>query len=64
MRVKDATGKVVGDPAQKNWPFMFPDKGVKTGTFKGQGDNPQDVIEFEIDVQDMMKIKAQDGQEP
>ena len=60
MRVKDATGKVVGDPAQKNWPFMFPDKGVKTGTFKGQGDNPQDVIEFEIDVQDMMKIKAQD----
>jgi hypothetical protein len=49
-RVKDVTGKPVED--QK---FVL---GPKDGKFKGAGDHPQDVVEFEIDVQDLKKIKA------
>ncbi len=52
-RIKDGTGQpVVGEPTHK-----LP---VMKGQFKGAGDNPQDLVPFEIDVQDLKKIKAGD----
>jgi hypothetical protein len=51
-RVKDVTGKPVEEKA-----YLL---GPKEGKFKGAGDHPQDVVEFEIDVADLKKIKAAD----
>jgi hypothetical protein len=51
-RVKDVTGKPVEEKTYQLEP--------KQGKFKGAGDHPQDLVEFEIDVQDLKKIKAQD----
>lgn len=49
-RVKDVTGKPVEEQGFK--------LGPKEGKFQGVGDHPQDVVTFEIDVQDLKKIKA------
>ena len=51
-RVKDVTGKVVEEKT-----FVL---GPKEGKFKGAGDHPQDVVEFEIDVADLKKIAVKD----
>lgn len=50
VRVKDVTGRPVDE-----MPFAIE---PKQGKFKGAGDHPQDLVEFEIDVQDLKKIKA------
>lgn len=53
QRVKDALGQaVVGE--QK---FTLP---PRKGKFKGAGDHPQDLIEFEIDLPDLKGVKAMD----
>ncbi len=51
-RVKDVTGKPVDEE-----PFHLE---PKKGTFKGQGDHPQGIVEFEIDVQELKKILAKE----
>ncbi|MCI0378879.1 MAG: VWA domain-containing protein [Gemmataceae bacterium] len=52
QRVEDAAGKPVVDNK-----YVL---GPKTGKFQGGGDNPNDTVEFEIDVQDLKKMKADD----
>ena len=52
-RVKDVTGK----PLDVKEVFEL---GPRQGKFKGAGDHPQDLVEFEVDVQELKKIKAQD----
>jgi hypothetical protein len=50
-RVKDGAG----EPLKGEKTFTL---GPKTGKFKGAGDNPQDTVEFEIDVQELKNIKV------
>ncbi|MBM4069996.1 MAG: hypothetical protein FJ271_13745 [Planctomycetes bacterium] len=51
QRVKDKDGKATaGEPKY----LLDP----KRGKFKGGGDNPHDVVEFDIDIQDIKKVKA------
>lgn len=52
QRVKDVTGRPVDEKG-----FELP---AAEGIFKGPGDQQQGFVEFEIDVQDLKKIKAQD----
>lgn len=54
MRVKDVTGKPLKDEK-----FTLQTK----GKFKGAGDHPQDLIQFEIDLQKIKKILAKDDKE-
>ncbi|MSU76991.1 MAG: hypothetical protein EXS16_02735 [Gemmataceae bacterium] len=54
-RVKDVTGKPVEEE-----PFNLE---PRKGTFKGQGDHPQGIVEFEIDVQELKKIVAKDDKD-
>jgi hypothetical protein len=49
--ITDDTGKVIG----RDTKF---DLGPKQGKFKGAGDHPTGTVEFEIDVQDLKKIRA------
>lgn len=49
-RVKDVTGRPVQEKT-----FVLP---IKEGKFQGAGDHPQDVVEFEIDVQELKKLKV------
>jgi hypothetical protein len=51
-RVKDVTGRPVQEA-----PHIL---GPKPGKFKGAGDHPQGDVAFEIDVQDLKKIRAAD----
>ena len=46
-----------GQPVQGEKTYNL---GPKTGKFKGAGDNPQDTVEFEIDVQELKQLQAQD----
>jgi len=50
VRVKDVTGRPVDEKTFELEP--------KQGKFKGAGDHPQDVVEFEIDVEDLKKVKS------
>jgi hypothetical protein len=52
--IVDDTGKEIGRDV------TFP-LGPKAGKFKGGGDHPTGTVEFEIDVQDLKKIKASDA---
>jgi hypothetical protein len=55
-RVKDALGQPVnGEPTYKFKP--------QEGKFQGAGDYPQDTVEFEIDIQDLKKLKAADDKD-
>jgi len=55
-RVKDALGQpAVGEKTYK--------LGPKRGKFQGAGDYPQDVVEFEIDVQELKEKKSADDSE-
>src|SRR6185295_14283505 len=55
-RVKDALGQpAIGEKTYK--------LGPKRGKFQGAGDYPQDVIEFEIDVQELKEKKSADDSE-
>jgi hypothetical protein len=51
--ITDETGKVLGRDTKY-------DLGPKQGKFKGGGDHPTGTVEFEIDVQDLKKIRAND----
>ncbi len=52
QRIKDKDGKAVaGEPK-----FLI---GPKKGKFKGGGDNPNDTVEFDIDLQEFKKIKSE-----
>jgi hypothetical protein len=51
--VEDDAGK----PVKRDQTYIL---GPRAGKFKGAGDHPQDTVEFEIDVQDLKKIKASD----
>ena len=53
QRVKDG----LGQPVAGEQKFML---GPKRGKFKGAGDHPQDVVEFEIDVQELKGIKEKE----
>jgi len=55
-RVKDLNGQ----PTKGEQTFVLP---ARKGKFQGAGDNPQDTVEYEIDVQDLKKIKAADDTE-
>ena len=55
-RVKDALGQPVA--AEQTY-VLEP----KTGKFQGAGDFPQDTIEFEIDVQELKKIKVDEDKD-
>jgi hypothetical protein len=50
-RVEDAEGRPVGGEK----PYAL----TRKGKFKGGGENPNDEVEFEIDVQDLKGIKAE-----
>lgn len=51
QRIKDKDGKATaGEPK-----YLL---GPRKGKFKGGGDNPHDMVEFEIDLQDIKKVKA------
>ncbi len=55
-RTKDGLGQpVAGEPTYK--------LDAKKGKFQGGGDNPRDDIEFEIDLQDLKKLKAADDKD-
>jgi hypothetical protein len=56
QRVKDA----LGQPLTAEQKFVL---GPKKGQFKGAGDHPQDQIEFEIDLQELRNIKANDDKD-
>ncbi|MBX9677984.1 MAG: hypothetical protein K2X38_04410 [Gemmataceae bacterium] len=55
-RVKDISGQ----PTKGEQTFVLP---AKRGKFQGAGEYPQDTVEFEIDVQELKKIKAADDAE-
>lgn len=52
-RVEDGFGKAV----EGERTFVL---GPKKGKFQGGGDHPNDTVEFEIDIQDLKKLKAAD----
>ncbi len=52
--IVDDTGKVMG----RDQTYTL---GPKVGKFKGGGDHPTGTVEFEIDVQDLKKIRADAG---
>jgi len=53
QRVKDS----LGQPTVGEQKFVLP---PRKGKFKGAGDHPQDVIEYEIDLQELKGVKAAD----
>ncbi|MCS7046897.1 MAG: hypothetical protein NZO58_11120, partial [Gemmataceae bacterium] len=55
QRIKDALGQPIADEK-----YVLP---VRKGVFKGAGDFPQDVIEYEIDLQELRGIKEKDDTE-
>lgn len=55
-RVKDAAGQPVS--GEKTYQL-----GPKKGKFQGAGDFPQDTVEFEIDVQELKDLKADDDKD-
>jgi hypothetical protein len=55
-RVKDVTGKAIDTKDQK--PLLLP---PKKGTFKkGTGDHQQGVVEFEVDLQELVGVQSKD----
>jgi hypothetical protein len=53
VRVQDGLGRDLGGDTPRP-------VGTKKGKFKGGGDNPNDTVEFEIDIQALRGVRAQD----